>query len=202
MAGSWLSFEKVERRDEVRGVVAGAAVDAGDAFRFVGDGQMAGVAIGIGRHYFVLDAGIDESVYLRRGLEEPEAFPEREAFAAFGFRGVLQFAGYPEGGDELVLPEGEVPPFAGPFAAGLHLNGGPGFKVEARDAGLDVDEAVHGWSITGGAGGGAVGLDGVGWRFSGRGARFFLPRRAGNGRARGKPWDDEITVGRLCRTEG
>ena len=49
-----------------------------------------------------------------------------------------------ERSDKLILPHGDAPPVARPVAAGLILRFGSGVEVEARDAGFDVDELVHG----------------------------------------------------------
>ena len=56
----------------------------------------------------------------------------------------LQLGDDNRGGEQCVLPSGGLPPFSSPFTLGLNLGPWPSFKVEARDAGLDVDELVHG----------------------------------------------------------
>jgi hypothetical protein len=78
---------------------------------------MAGVAIGsIGRHDLVFDVVIDETVDFRRGLQQAHFLHEGDAFGAFGFGCVFEFSNDPEGGDEFILPSGQVPPFTSPVA--------------------------------------------------------------------------------------
>ena len=51
-------------------------------------------------------------------------------------------------GRESVLPLCQFPPLASPFPSRLHLRSRASIKVEARDAGFDVDQLVHGLNVT------------------------------------------------------
>ena len=51
-------------------------------------------------------------------------------------------------GRESVLPLCQFPPLASPFPSRLHLRSRASLKVEARDAGFDVDQLVHGLNVT------------------------------------------------------
>ncbi len=122
------------------------AVPRGENITFPksGDGQVSGVAIGIGRHDFVLDVVLHEFIDFGGRLKQAKLVNLSEASASLRLRRLFEFTNDPKRGYEFILPFRDVPPLPRPFTPCFHLRAGTCLEVETRDAGLDVDELVHG----------------------------------------------------------
>ena len=109
-----------------------------------GEGEVMGITAVFHGHDFVFQVNLHDHIDLVRIEKTGKIIDQFQHVLPFRLIGsFLKLRNDDRRCDKCVAPLRQFPPFSRPFPARLQLYPCPGFKIETRNAGLDVNEAIH-----------------------------------------------------------